>query len=51
MKELSGNEPLIFFLIIICELKPAYKFLLPFSDCSFGNGHIDYLKDLLNDFT
>ena len=52
MKELSvAREPLSFFIIVICDLWPTYTFLLPFSDCSFGNGHIDHLTDLLNDFT
>ena len=43
------SELLYFFKIVICEVRPTYSFLLPFSDCSFGNGGIDHLTDLLND--
>ena len=27
----------------------TYSFLITFSDCSFGNGRIDHLTELLND--
>ena len=46
-----ASEPQHFFIIEICELWAIYSFLLPFSDCSFGNGRIDHSKDLLKDFT
>ena len=45
------SEPLNFFIILICDLWPTDRFLLPFSDCSFENGSIDHLTYLLNDFT
>ena len=45
----EASEPLIFFIVVIYELSPTYSFLLPFPDCSFGNGHIDHITDLLND--
>ena len=46
-----ASEPLNFYIVVICELLPTYSFLLPFADCSFGNGRIDHLTDLPNDFT
>ena len=51
MRTSVASEQLNFFIIVICELWPLYSFLLQFSDCSFGNGLIDHLMDLLNDFT
>ena len=45
------SEPLNFFKIVIYDLWPTYRFLLSFSDCSFGNVRIDHLTDLLDDFT
>ena len=47
----AASEPLNFFIIVMCELRPTYSFLLLFSDCSFENGRIGHLTDLLNDFT
>ena len=44
-----ASEPLNILIIVICELLPASIFLLSFSDCSFENGRIDHLTDLLND--
>ena len=44
-----ASEPLNFLIIQICELLPSLSFLLPFSDCSFRNGHIDHSTDLLYD--
>ena len=53
INELSGNErsdwTIYFLFIVICALWPTYTFLLLSSDCSFGNGRIDHLTDLLND--
>ena len=48
-----ANEPHNFFVIVIpvYDLWPTYSFLLPFSDCSFENGRIDHLWDLLDAFT
>ena len=46
-----ASEPLNFFIhvTVIYDLWPTYNFLLPFSDCSVGNGRIGHLTDLLND--
>ena len=44
-----ASEQFNFFILVIHDLLPTYSFLLPFSDCSFGNVLIDHLTDLLND--
>ena len=48
MKTSIASEQLNFFIIVIYDLGPTYGFFLPFSDCSFGNGRIDHLMNLLN---
>ena len=42
-----ASELLNFFVVVLYDLWPNYSFLLPFSDCSFGNGRIDHLTDYL----
>ena len=49
METSPASELFNFFIIVIYDLCPTYIFLLPFSGCSFVNGFMYHLTDLLND--
>ena len=44
----AASESLNFFIIVIYDLRPTYRFLLLFNDCAFGKSDIDIFTALLN---